>query len=144
MPSLKRWKGISILLNKPSWGSSMEKTDNELIAEFMGAKKVNQFAFCCSEFPDVFIPSKNWDETNNLKETFTPEEMLYSTSWDWLMPVVEKIGKLWAEYPVIDWQNDRAVDEFMLVCGLPLDTPIDKAYQAVVKFIKWYNENKQP
>ena len=43
----------------------------------------------------------------------------YHTSWDWLMPVVEKIGN----------ENYLSFD-------------IEDTYNNVVEHIKWYNENK--
>ena len=47
------------------------------------------------------------------------EELAYGTSWDWLMPVVEKIEQ---------------VNE--LISGHILSTDIDKTYKEVVRFIK--------
>jgi hypothetical protein len=52
---------------------------NKLIAQFMGI------------LPDVYNPeryvSSTWPDTIFA----TPSEMRYHSSWDWLMPVVEKI-----------------------------------------------------
>lgn len=54
---------------------------NKLIAEFMGrCGKVNKHLYW------VNIPSVKW---------VTVEQMQFHTSWDWLIPVVEKIEKTW-------------------------------------------------
>jgi hypothetical protein len=59
--------------------------------------------------------------------------MGYDTSWDWLIPVVEKIKRA----------------KFILEFGcriLPDNegrSKIEATYKAVVEFIKWYNENKE-
>ena len=78
---------------------------------------------------------------------FYPDALEYHTSWDWLMPVVGKIyelrkgeakrlapimkGTTWVtkyDGPVWDVERElRAVN-------------IDKLWQSVVNFIKWYNK----
>ena len=51
------------------------------------------------------------------------DELMFYDSWDWLMPVVEKIERL----------NE-------LIGAHILSTDIDKTYHGVVKFIKEYNK----
>lgn len=113
------------------------KTDNELIAEFMGCKTLEHQ-------PHLWkIPGIDWP--------FAEFQMLYATSWDWLMPVVEKIVKLFDEaFPPgeefvkrILAHEEPIEKEYMDVVGLPIGTPIQEVYQTVVTFIKWYNENKK-
>lgn len=55
----------------------------------------------------------------------------YDTSWDWLMPVVEKIGKQYIP-------TDLAINRITIF------EPIEGVYSAVVQFIKWYNQTKKP
>ena len=67
--------------------------DNKLIAEFMGAKghpKYNPNEW------DVYITGcLDVDSDNeNAQHFFTLDQMKYHTSWDWLMPVIEKIETL--------------------------------------------------
>ena len=103
--------------------------NNKLIAEFMGAE------------PD--------------KKTFfrTGEEVyFYHTSWDWLMPVVEKIrgleeGMLVERIDIMP--NDGVAIHYshppkMIVVDTSkgVDT-LDATYQAVVEFIKTYNDGEQ-
>lgn len=94
--------------------------DNKLIAEFMGVDQV-----------DI----DTWLETNsNLK---------YHTSWDWLMPVVEKIESLGYSYDRINadvFINNQNGEN---VIPNPMDentmTMIEKTYYVVGEFIKQYN-----
>lgn len=96
------------------------KTDNELIAEFMG------YSFCKTEH-DTFW---NTEDRNASPEDwqFHSDHLRYNDSWDWLMPVVEKIVRL----------DEHHMD----VGSLPIGTPINEVYESVVKFIKWYNMTK--
>jgi len=58
----------------------------------------------------------------------------YDTSWDWLMPVVEKIGrdhKLGNLFGVM-----RELRKYSTLQG------IDGVYNAVVEFIKTYNDGR--
>ncbi len=58
----------------------------------------------------------------------------YDTSWDWLMPVVEKILNTCAE-----------IDELEKAAIITDQVPyIDCAYEEVVNFIKWYNNIPEP
>jgi hypothetical protein len=55
----------------------------------------------------------------------------YHTSWDWLMPVIEEIDHLEYESDRLD-DIDNAIKTRVIV----------DVYNAVIQFIKWYNENK--
>jgi hypothetical protein len=81
----------------------MEK-NNKLIAEFMGYE----------------VHPTYEDERHDLH---------YHTSWDWLMPVVQKIE-----------QDCEGVPQEML--NISLYSDINDVYNAVVEFIKDYNQNK--
>ena len=62
---------------------------NKLIAEFMGAEGYPKYN--PNEW-DVYITGcLDVDSDNeNAQHFFTPDQMKYHTSWDWLMPVVNK------------------------------------------------------
>lgn len=63
--------------------SAEVKSDNELIAEFMGATP------CEIEVKSIgTMPGYECEEFK-----LTVDELEYHTSWDWLMPVVEKIAE---------------------------------------------------
>ena len=85
--------------------------DNKLIAEFMGAG--------CDK-KTFFITGK--------------KVYFYDTSWDWLMPVVQKCR--------LDGQNLVGIDNWSEIGSVLEECNLDKTYQAVVEFIKQYNQNK--
>lgn len=79
--------------------------------------------------------------------------MHYHTSWDWLMPVVEKIESLGVSTDIHYFAKPK-IEQFgfnigSTFIGYNLDydnsstgkTKIETAYISVVKFIKWYNKN---
>jgi len=87
------------------------KDTNELIAEFMGYVFVNGVY----ESP---------------KDEFHIDEMLYHTSWDWLMPVVQKCYKI---------EDEEGFDNLVdAVATLDMYS----TYNAVVEYIKQQNKNK--
>lgn len=76
----------------------------------------------------------------------------YHYSWDWLMPVIEKISKI----PILESRTNQEV-HFPTTFGMPseegkpmfrfycatlfiADTLIEAAWLAVVDFIKWHNK----
>jgi hypothetical protein len=126
-------------------------TDNELIAEFMGFERRAQGAWDNNEyaytikFPSVY------------NKLMIPSEMLFATSWDWLMPVVEKIAKIETNDKVYNGEDSYFDSYFPRTFGMincetkefmvrinrhPLHQSaslIEAAYKAVIEFIKWYN-----
>lgn len=85
--------------------------ENKLIAEFMGFHRTEK----------GYIVGGFGDGTFGLAE-----ELHFHTSWDWLIPVVEKCFQEDGKHYVI---NDAL-----------LTINIDEVYEAVVKFIKEYNK----
>lgn len=102
--------------------------NNKLIAEFIGGKmKVENY----HGINIIEIDNKTFD-LNGLK---------YHSSWDWLMPVVEKIWSI---------TNNRGslfyfeVNDELTIYGKEessMDSNKGNCYSAVVEFIKWYNKN---
>lgn len=91
--------------------------ENKLIAEFMGLIESS-------------IDKKYW--TEKTKEGIGKGELVelkYHKSWDWLMPVVEKIEQVHEGVP-------------QELIKLSLFSTIDEVYNAIIEFIKWYNKNK--
>ncbi len=118
---------------------SIADNPNLLIAEFMGAiYKTDRFQI---DNGYIWLPYHNIMAIKSLK---------YNTSWDWLMPVFEKIESF------IDPKNNEALfdtsiyadyTEILKRDGEILERfddarKISHAYKAIVGFIKWYNENK--
>jgi hypothetical protein len=105
-------------------------TDNELIATFMGALKKydNQGGLPCILLSGGGVPVTGWYFNNN--------EIKYSSSWDWLMPVVKKINKLIDDQKMIglDMNIYRSMRDWVT------DVEIESAYGDAVTIIKWYNQ----
>ena len=109
-----------------------------LIAEFEGAIIEPFRNFYTIEFPNR---NKCWDT-----------DLKYSTDWNWLMPVVEKIESLgefgycvtisstWIRIYNQIHNTDTIVD---MDTFNSKDTKIQDIYNAVVEFIKWYNEQEK-
>ena len=98
--------------------------DNKLIAEFMGYEV---------KHGKCYSPKYN-------DGTIAP--MQFDRSWDWLMPVVEKIESLgyWVN------RNDGDItisNKSDMVVITPMSSGgIDMMYKAVVEFIKQYNDEQ--
>lgn len=115
---------------------SLSRTEgNKLIVKFMGF-----------EIKDGFV--LNFRAHSKLDPVF----LHYNSSWDWLMPVVEKISKLnhvslhlvptqigknegycHIEYGIV------GVEKIIVNHGVF----IDSTWLSVVNFIKWYNKKNQ-
>ena len=109
--------------------------DNKLIAEFMGYKTYKMNGYLNVKYAD-----------NNHR---TIQDTHYHTSWDWLMPVVEKIEEddevdvniLLNGTRIFKWRTD--MDIVNNVAQISFDKKIEHVYNAVVEFIKQYNENER-
>ena len=97
---------------------------NELIAQFMGLEKENELYLFTTPMDD-----------------YKTDTLYFDTSWDWLMPVVEKIQKLYEE--CMDYNNQMPGDYYYKVLDKGISTPREIIYKAVVEFIKQYNENER-
>ena len=79
-----------------------------------------------------------------------PENCKFHSSWDWLMPVVEKIEKDLEMYIRVD-KDYASICKFCDYSGLVIKTnnfthkkgKIFGVWGAVVEFIKWYNNDKR-
>ena len=111
--------------------------DNKLIAEFMGA--VGTPKYNPTEW-DVYITGCLDVDSDDEKAQhfYTPDEMKYDTSWDWLMPVVQKIESLGYVFTI---QGGKAEYGEMISetrCFIAEDK-LSSTYKAVVEFIKEHN-----
>jgi hypothetical protein len=59
----------------------------------------------------------------------------YHSSWDWLMPVLKKIDESEVELN----EDSNLIGD--ITHGL-VSIDIQMTFEAVIEFIKWYNENK--
>ena len=120
------------------------KTDNELIAEFMGMSsfKTEHDTFW---HPNEKCTPENWKYHSLDLDNFYPK------SWDWLMPVVDKIEStpfsnfLYSSpgyWVVIDGDScEIKEDKLTIITKSKGVSKIDAVYKAVVEFIKWYNQH---
>tara|TARA_R110002012_G_scaffold86137_2_gene214258 strand:- start:95 stop:460 length:366 start_codon:yes stop_codon:yes gene_type:complete len=121
----------------------MEKT-NKLIAEFMGMTHHRYIYHLSNNDKSMMVK-----ETPQGNEVIPIDSLQYDSSWDWLMPVIEKIESLGytfeKNYQRVDkdWQslivkgNDILYQEFN-------EDSLQCSHYVVVEFIKEYNnESKQ-
>lgn len=94
--------------------------NNKLIAEFMGLKDGDKY----------FSPPLEEAESIGLGMYVYPDEMRYHASWDWLMPVAQKIEEECGGVP-------------KQLLDVSFYDEIGDVYQAVVEFIKTYNDEQQ-
>ena len=104
---------------------------NKLIAEFMG------FETPFNEISDATLYRyKGIDEKGEYQFDVELHEMRYHLSWDWLMPVVDKIKILVMEDDSDELYNSEEWDN---ITHTLVQIEIKSVYQAVVEFIK--NQN---
>ena len=94
---------------------------NKLIAEFMGKNIITIDDIRANKNP--YISSA---------DGYTEEELQYHTSWDWLMPVVQKIGDDYYNTP-FDETYSKLTEQYENIWTL------EDTYNAVVEFIKDQN-----
>lgn len=130
---------------------------NKLIAEFMGFTPPKSGS-------NLLTPEKVLVAPDKKKSYISLNELKYHSSWDWLMPVIEKIeneklGDIYLEINDTNYLN--AVVELEIVgnvCHVNLygdmrtygrwiygeahSTKLEAAYHTVIEFIKWYNNEQ--
>lgn len=104
---------------------------NKLIAEFMTGETHNTFYL-----PEIGQYFNSYGQIE-YTETFSPNELKYHSSWDWLMPVVGKCYSM-DEYFKYKEETERQ----FYPSGIELSTKIESVWLACVEFIKWHNQNK--
>ena len=126
---------------------NMEK-NNKLIAKFMGWER-DDFSL------DGYIIPKNWNSHHDLCQDFdslSPKDMMFHNSWDWLMPVVDKIEDTCStnlhKYSANQMIKEKYTFEILSYSNNFGNTTYGKnklqvIYKGVVEFIKWYNKIKK-
>jgi hypothetical protein len=113
--------------------------NNKIIAEFMGGSYTSKLF----DIPKNYI----WLPFHNL----TPIAYLkYHISYDWIMPVVEKIEELdvvasfQIEQPTIYiWKSSEESTFEDIQVDIFNKTKLEAVYEAIVKFMDWYNLNQK-
>lgn len=122
---------------------------NKLIAEFMNItpkKFGNKYQW--SDQPFYYVDGDTAEEVINKASGY----FKYSTSWDWLMPVVEKIEDLknthgfsfvvtiYQDYCRISSKNYSLEENYFEGEG---DSKLEATYKAVLESIQWYNNQNK-
>ena len=95
--------------------------ENKLIAEFMGL--------------DTKVFNSGLLNYNNNNVWYEEHELSYNVSWDWIMPVVQKIGDEYLNTP-FDETYSHLTEQYENIWT------IEDTYRAVVEFIKDQNTIK--
>tara|TARA_B110000977_G_C10706451_1_gene349481 strand:- start:214 stop:555 length:342 start_codon:yes stop_codon:yes gene_type:complete len=109
--------------------------DNKLIAEFMEFHRDTEDLY--------LIDNYNLRSENQFQATYV-REMKFHSSWDWLMPVVEKIENFGYEFIIVESRcyvkhnTDHSVEELFHI--ETIGSKLDTTYDAVVQFINQYNK----
>jgi hypothetical protein len=109
---------------------------NKMIAEFLG----KDYREADGERGYLFPVNGNFNRR------LMPSEMQYHSSFDWLMPAVDKIKSL--GFTVEIYINPSAGtdihiskdDDHLNIAAY--STTLEAIYTAVVQFIQWYNQSK--
>lgn len=124
-----------------------EIENNKLIAEFIWGEPEDEVWYRNKDVISLITLSKGSHHI---------EQLCFDTSWDWLMPCVEKIS---------DYKYEDGETAYPRTFGMPFNdglidsettvmvrfnrqqvfhgkTLIEVTYQAVIDFIKWYNTTK--
>lgn len=120
---------------------------NTLIDVFMG-----EDGFLGKEFEEHYS-DEFWRPT---KHKYEPKNLEYHSSWDWLMPVVEKICNTEMTFKlesVFEWDNKEKYNPkyqmeirdggYHLKGSDKSKVLIEVVYQSVIQFVQWYNSNQK-
>lgn len=114
--------------------------NNRLIAEFRGAK----FMDCGG---GIHIAEVGRDFCPTGATSVDLWGLKYHTSWNWLMPVVEKIDQILPDDSFVLIEYNRCIIP-VLEAEEPFDidfvcnTRLEATYRAAVEFIRWHSEEK--
>lgn len=143
--------------------------NNKLIAEFMGLIYIPHSDD--AEYKPGYWKSRVRKDDNSKLNSYLficrhHKSLGYRRSWDWLMPVLNKIETMpirstvngvaisiglsstnkkycYIKYGKIFDQRGRKISEKYYFSGtFENETALKAAYEAVVAFINWYNKNK--
>lgn len=130
----------------------MREYNNKLIAEFMGWKVyANNYGtlffghidmFSCENFECTQDQLQKMFHAGELDAWFTHQDAVkFHLSWDWLMPVIDNIRQT---HYVFIFPDAIAINENKTISSPKIckinGCSFDSHYEAVIKFIKWFNE----
>ena len=111
--------------------------NNRLIAEFMN-------------YNLEIVNNEVYFTHDDMLESLSDEELHFDTDWDWLMTVVDKIENYNEFTSVLFYPNSCTIiksrefsaDDNYFEISIDSFTKIEAVHEAVLEFIKWYNENE--
>ena len=134
--------------------------NNKLIAEFMGADSLYMVVDVDKQRGDFVLSTglllentdgdkSHFDDRFNIDSSIMTDIPNYHSSWNELMPVVEKINNITikgnacrvtmrSNATLIEKVGEKDWEAGPIVTGKGM---LKNTYKAVIKFIKWYNEN---
>ena len=107
--------------------------NNILIAKFMNMETTEQYIVPTS----IKETRYHWENDTG----YSKEELEFNNSWDWLMPVVDKIENLGFQVWII--KHKCIINKFPKeIITIEKNNKIDAVYQSIIKLIKWHNKEK--
>lgn len=106
---------------------------NKLIAAFMSGGKIKRSAGGARLY---YV----------MGSTYRIDMLQYNTSWDWLMTVFEEINIKCTGYDIIIFRTTTHVNYKLqiLIETTNSKSMITHVFDAVVRFVKYWNENENP
>lgn len=117
--------------------------NNKLIAEFMGWTKRGCDYLYPREFYYLYQPY-NIYEFEGGQYNYEEDEtgLKFHSSWDWLMPVVEKISKA-VQFKTVDECTREEWITSTNLTRLTITSDIETVYNAVIHFVMWYSKQSK-
>lgn len=113
---------------------------NRLIAEFFGLKR----GFWVSVEKPVTDDKKQWCDLDGKtflgSRVYYDKTLLFHQSWDWIMPVVEKIEAIGYVIRISRLRCQIHTTNAKPICNIQSATKIEATYAAIVEFIKHHNQ----
>ena len=112
--------------------------NNKLIAEFMGVKPTilgDEITY------EMYGAIDCIDDGLDEQHFFLEEQLLFHISWDWLMPVVEKIESLGYVFTIQGGKAEYGEMMSASICFI-VEDKLSSTYKAVIEFIKTYNNGR--
>jgi len=128
-----------------------QEKDKETVAKFMGLFYDNSWTKLwqphIGNTPTEFY---NFIIELMISETWYVTELEFNNSWNWLMPVVEKIESLNAaviidedctiEFGGVYFESTNSMHNCEFETFKTTGTKIEKVFNAIVEFIEWYDK----
>ena len=123
---------------------------NKLIAQFIGLKR----GWWIHQEKPLTDDKKQWCDMDGKTflgtRVYYDKDLKFHESWDWLMPVFEKIEQISELSPSINfgcgttiWTDGAGTTRIEIFPETKKESNINISWKAVIEFIKWYNENKK-